>query len=99
MVGVAVNVTEVPAHIVVAGVEITTEAGKLAFTVIVIELLAPDKPCKRLSLNLFFFCFGAFRKRCRIKSIRFIFSFLYNGVNIIAGIFERRIAKAQTQDL
>jgi hypothetical protein len=39
LVGDAVNVTEAPAQIAVAGVEITTDAVTLAFTIIVIELL------------------------------------------------------------
>ena len=50
MVGVAVNVTKVPAQIVVAVTPILTDGVILAFTVITILLLVPDEVVKQVAL-------------------------------------------------
>jgi hypothetical protein len=52
LVGVAVNVTEVPAQMVVADAPILTLAGKLGFTVIVTGLLVAGLPVVQVAFEV-----------------------------------------------
>ena len=52
MVGVAVKVTEVPAHIVVALAEMLTLTGRLGFTVIVIPALVAVRGDAQVALDV-----------------------------------------------
>jgi hypothetical protein len=52
LVGVAVNVTLVPEHIVVADAAILTLAGKLGFTVIVTGLLVTEFPVAQVAFEI-----------------------------------------------